>query len=118
MKFQTTCRPRKILSVAFIALFLALLLVSFSADCADSIPEIELKPAFPNLKFNRPLWMEQIPDGSKRMVLIEQAGKVHVFPKDPSATQTKVFVDITSRKPFVQNEEGLLAFAFHPQYKS
>jgi glucose/arabinose dehydrogenase len=88
------------------------------AIAAGALPEIDLQPAFPHLKFNRPLWMEEIPDGSKRIVVIEQAGKVHVFPKNPGVSQTKAFVDISPRKPQVQNEEGLLAFAFHPQYKS
>src|SRR5256885_2014689 len=88
------------------------------AGAADSFPAVDLKPAFPNLSFNRPLWMEEVPDGSKRLTVVEQSGKVHIFPKDPQAKTTKAFVDITSRKPQVQNEEGLLAFAFHPQYKS
>src|SRR5256885_6358433 len=73
--------------------------VTISALGAETLPEIDLKPAFPKLKFNRPLWMEEIPDGSKRVIVIEQDGKVHVFPKDASVSQTKAFVDISARKP-------------------
>jgi quinoprotein glucose dehydrogenase len=97
---------------------LCAIVAEFQSHGGEALPAIDLKPAFPNLSFNRPLWMEEIPDGSKRMVVVEQDGRVHVFPKDAAVKQTKMFVDITSRKPHVQNEEGLLAFAFHPQYKS
>jgi len=107
----------KITRNLFCGAFLVLVGAS-SVSAADTLPEIDLKPAFPNLKFNRPLWMEEIPDGSKRVIVSEQNGKVHVFPKEAGVTQTKTFVDISPRKTLVQNEEGLLAFAFHPQYKS
>jgi hypothetical protein len=91
----------------------SVLLTMLSSRAADTLPPIDLKPAFPNLKFNRPLWMEEIPDGSKRVVVIEQSGKVQVFPKQAGVTQTKMFIDLSPRKPLVQNEEGLLAFAFN-----
>jgi glucose/arabinose dehydrogenase len=42
---------------------------------------------------------------------------VLLFPRDSSAKNPKTFLDITPRKPHVQNEEGLLAFAFHPKFK-
>jgi quinoprotein glucose dehydrogenase len=85
---------------------------------ADALPTLELRVAFPNLKFNRPLAMEEAPDGSKRLFVTEQDGKILVPPQDRSGVEAKVFLDITGRKPHAQNEEGLLAFAFHPQFKS
>jgi len=95
------------------------LLIGFQvAQAAEQLPSLSLTVAFPNLKFNRPLWMEEIPDDSKRVIVIEQDGKVYVFPRDASAKNPKTFLDLTPRKPHVQNEEGLLAFAFHPQFKS
>src|SRR6266704_2290102 len=87
------------------------------ARAAEPLPPLSLVIAFPNLKFNRPLWMEEIPDGSKRLIVIEQDGKVFLFPCDRSAKDPKTFLDLTPRKPHVQNEEGLLAFAFHPKFK-
>src|ERR1041385_6166157 len=62
--------------------------------------------------------MEEAPDGSKRMTVVEQDGRVWLLPQDRDSAEKKIFLDITDRKPHVQNEEGLLAFAFHPQFKT
>ena len=85
---------------------------------ADALPHIELRDAYPALKFNRPMWMEEAPDGSRRQFLVEQAGKVWILPQDRNGTGKKLFLDISERRPLVQNEEGLLAFAFHPKFKA
>jgi glucose/arabinose dehydrogenase len=113
MNFETLRRTR--LAIMVICAFIS---VASKGIAADALPSVELKEAFPNLSFNRALWMEEIPDGSKRVIVMEQGGKVLVFPRDHDVQDTKTFVDITARKPWVQNEEGLLAFAFHPQYKT
>src|SRR6266851_2690178 len=97
---------------------LALLLFSYRSPAAPPLPSLELKVAFPELKFNRPLWMEEAPDESKRLIVMQQDGKVFLLPPGRKADEMKVFLDITDRKPWVQNEEGLLAFAFHPQFKT
>lgn len=96
----------------------ALLLATTAGAQPAALPALELKPAFPAMTFDRPLWLEEIPDGSKRMVLIEQAGRIWLLPADRNSGEKKLFLDITDRKPLVQNEEGLLAFAFHPQFRS
>src|SRR5438445_8675821 len=83
-----------------------------------SLPSLDLKVGFPELKFNRPLWMEEAPDGSGRLFVVEQAGKVFILPQDRSGKETRTFLDITERRPYVQNEEGLLGLAFHPQFKT
>ena len=98
----------------------SLLLLSFSraAQAGDALPTLDLKVSFPELKFTRPLWMAEAPGGSKRLFVVEQAGKVFVLPPDRNGKEAKLFLDITDRKPYVQNEEGLLAMAFHPQFKT
>jgi glucose/arabinose dehydrogenase len=83
---------------------------------AENLPALALKDAFPELSFDRPLWLEELPDDSGRLVVVQQNGKVLLVPKSRKAAGT--FLDITGRKPLVQNEEGLLAFAFHPQFKT
>ena len=96
----------------------ALLLFSYQCPAAIPLPSLELKVAFPELKFNRPLWMEEAPDESKRFFVVQQDGKIFLLPPSRKADEMIVFLDITDRKPWVQNEEGLLAFAFHPQFKT
>lgn len=66
----------------------------------------------------RPLWMSEAPDGTKRLFVTQQDGKIVILPKDRNGKETKTFLDISDRKPWAQNEEGLLGFAFHPDYKS
>lgn len=101
-----------------LCLAVAVLSIFQTARAAEALPQLDLVVAFPNLKFNRPLWMEEIPDDSKRVIVIEQDGKVLLFPREASAKNPKTFLDLTPRRPHVQNEEGLLAFAFHPQFKN
>lgn len=106
------------------SLVLCTLAVTFATLCVPSelsaqpLPPIALRDAYPALKFDRPLWMEEAPDGSKRTIVIEQAGKIWLLPRDKSGAEKNLFLDISSRKPLVMNEEGLLAFAFHPQFKA
>jgi len=88
------------------------------AVASAPLPPLELKLAFTDLKFDRPLWMEEAPDDTKRFFVMQQNGKVFVLPPSRKPEEMRTFLDITDRKPLVQNEEGLLAFAFHPQFKS
>src|SRR6266403_6272895 len=104
-----SCRPN----------WLALVwLTAQTALATDPIPALGVRVAFPALSFTRPLWLQEIPDGSKRLVVVEQDGKIFVFPRERDVKEAKVFLDITGRKPHVQYEEGLLALAFHPQFKT
>src|SRR2546421_10527188 len=62
--------------------------------------------------------MEEAPDGSKRLFVVEQGGKILALSGNRKSDELTPFLDISDRKPQVQNEEGLLAFAFHPQFKT
>ena len=95
-------------------LLLALGQVSMKAE----LPEIGLKPVWKGLELNRPLWMEAAPDGSGRLFCIEQGGGIVILPKDKSSSKRIEFFNINDRKPWVENEEGLLGLAFHPNFKS
>jgi quinoprotein glucose dehydrogenase len=94
------------------------LFIAGNLFAADALPKLDLKPAYPNLRFTRPLAMVESPDGTHRLFLIEQAGRVWILPADRNGSEPKLFLDITGREPFVDNEEGLLSLAFHPQFKS
>ncbi len=75
--------------------------------------------AFPNLAFSQPLFLTYSPDGSNRLFVVEQSGKVYVFPNDPAVqvTQKKLFLDISTKVYRGHNEEGMLGLAFDPQYQ-
>jgi quinoprotein glucose dehydrogenase len=62
--------------------------------------------------------MVEPPDGSKRLFVVEQRGNVLILPQDRNGTETHTFLDIVDRKPWVQNEEGLLCLAFNPGFKT
>ncbi len=67
----------------------------------------------------RPILLTHAGDGSNRVFVATQQGIVHVFPNDPKASKSQVFLDIRDRVSYDdnQNEEGFLGLAFHPQYK-
>src|SRR3954462_1726559 len=84
----------------------------------DAFPALELKPAFPELKVKQPLWLEESPDNSKRLFLIEKDGRILILPQDRNGKEARVFFDIVDRKPNQNYEEGLLGMAFHPDFKN
>src|SRR5436190_2101579 len=73
---------------------------------AQPLPKLEMKLVWPKLAIERPLWMEEAPDGSGRCFVIEQQGRVLVARKDTDGSGAKEFLNIVNRKPFVENEEG------------
>src|ERR1041385_4594459 len=85
---------------------------------AEPFPVLQLKPAWTNIALQRPLWLCETPDGTRRSFLVEQRGTILILPLDRQATKAEVFLDISDRRPYVGNEEGLLGLAFHPQFKS
>jgi glucose/arabinose dehydrogenase len=94
---------------------------------------VELQLAFPDLQWTgwddgsetgkviplRPLMLTHAGDGSNRNFVLIQQGTIHVFDNDDNAAKTKVFLDITKKVRYKdnQNEEGMLGLAFHPNYK-
>jgi glucose/arabinose dehydrogenase len=95
----------------------ALLLSAFTLVAKQEIPLVHFKQTYSNVPMQRPLWLCEAPDHSKRIFVIEQAGRILIMPADRSRSDAKVFLDLTDRKPFEKNEEGVLGFAFHPKYK-
>jgi glucose/arabinose dehydrogenase len=79
----------------------------------------DLVEAFPNLDFARPTDIQHAGDGTNRLFVVEQLGRIRVFPNDPAAAAAGVFLDITGRvQAPLQSEMGLLGLAFHPQYET
>jgi glucose/arabinose dehydrogenase len=103
------------------------------AEVDDTPLPLETAVAFPNLQWTgwkgedergqpnplRPLVLTHAGDGSNRVFVSTQQGVLHVFPNDQKAAKTRVFLDIQERVRYndKENEEGLLGFVFHPDYK-
>ena len=103
----------------FIAVVNCLVWAAFSGltVSAQPMPKVEMRLAWPRLTADRPLWMEEVPDGSDRFFIVEQKGRVIIVRKGADGSDSKEFLNIVQRKPFVENEEGLLGFACHPKFK-
>jgi len=83
--------------------------------------QYDLIDAFPNISFTKPVLLTYSPDQTNRIFVVEQEGKILVFPNDPSVmpNQVQTFLDITDKLPGgvpPYGEYGLLGLAFHPDY--
>lgn len=72
--------------------------------------------AFPKLSFDLPLFLAAPPDGTDRLFVAEQGGRIRAFPNRTDAAEAAVVLDLSSKVRRVHNEEGLLGFAFHPGF--
>jgi hypothetical protein len=81
--------------------------------------QITYEPAFANLSFSRPVEIQNAQDGTNRLFVVEQPGRIQVFPNDPDvlATEVSTFLNIESTVTFSAGQEmGLLGLAFHPNF--
>ncbi len=67
--------------------------------------------------FNHPVDLENAGDGSSRLFVVEQAGRILVIGQD-GTVESQPFLDIRSKVDDEEGEEGLLGLAFHPDYSS
>jgi len=72
---------------------------------------VRLQPLVTGL--SNPLYVTHARDGSNRLFVLEQAGRVLVF--QPGKSAPTVFLDITTRV-LSGGERGLLGLAFHPTF--
>jgi glucose/arabinose dehydrogenase len=90
-----------------------------SVPVPQPMTAVEAFPALPT--FTRPVFVGAAPDGSNRLFVLEQAGRILVFPNDPnvSGAELSVFLDIRDPAGEVNdsgNEMGLLGLAFDPDF--
>lgn len=80
------------------------------------LPRARLSPVFVGLNFRRPIFLTHAGDGTDRLFVVEQGGKIKVFKNEREVAESTVFLDVASKVYRGHNEEGLLALAFHPDY--
>jgi uncharacterized protein (TIGR03437 family) len=85
-------------------------LVSIPRSFAQS-PDILLEPVLSGL--SSPVFAGNAHDGSKRLFVVEQTGKIKVL--RPGSTSPTTFLDLSANIACC-GERGLLGLAFHPQY--
>ncbi len=64
---------------------------------------------------DNPLYLTNARDGSNRLFILEQDGRIRILPPGATAPLPTAFLDIVS-KVSSGGERGLLGLAFHPQY--
>jgi glucose/arabinose dehydrogenase len=97
------------------ALFLlASLLAGVRVAAQDrSTAALTLTPVLSNL--SSPVFVTNAHDGSNRLFVVEQPGRVQVL--QPGASAPTVFLDISTKVLF-GGERGLLGLTFHPQFNT
>jgi glucose/arabinose dehydrogenase len=81
---------------------------------APAVVQIELEPVVSGL--TRPVFITNARDGSNRLFIVEQPGRISVL--QPGSSTPTLFLDITARVRSTDNEQGLLGLTFHPAYAS
>ncbi|GAA4965698.1 PQQ-dependent sugar dehydrogenase [Algibacter aquimarinus] len=95
------------------------ILYLFLLLCLTINAQITYESAFPNIDFEFPVEIQSPNDGTDRIFVVEQEGRIKVFPRNSSVTSGDVstFLDITNRVSFGNGQEiGLLGLAFHPDF--
>ncbi|GAA4457637.1 PQQ-dependent sugar dehydrogenase [Nibrella saemangeumensis] len=77
---------------------------------------VQVVNAYPNLSFSQPVEYTHANDGSNRVFVVEQAGRIRVFDNTESAQSAGTYLDIRS-KVASGGEMGLLGLAFHPNFR-
>ena len=99
--------------------FLTIILLGWAlAARAQALPQIELQPVLPKLTNERPVWMSEAPDGSGRLFIVYQHGKILTVKKGSDGGDAREFLNIEARDPQAggENECGLMSIAFHPGF--
>lgn len=79
---------------------------------ASDQARVQLQPVLAGL--SRPLYVTHARDGSNRLFIVEQRGRIWVLRQ--GATAATVFHDLSSKVSQSGDERGLLGLAFHPQF--
>lgn len=82
----------------------------------NSSAVVNVRVAFPGLEFTQPLDLAYPDDGTNRLFVVEQPGRIRLFANDSNTSSMSTFLDIRDRVNDAGWEQGLLGLAFHPDY--
>jgi len=112
---------------ALLALPLCILPLAATACYAEPTPAaaaaVEDTPAAPlrvrkiASDLNQPLFLEVLPDGTDRLMIMERTGALRILDPKTGAISPTPFMDISSTIS-LRGEGGLLGLAFSPDYKN
>jgi glucose/arabinose dehydrogenase len=110
------------MKTSLLLLICAIVLFVFFACKKDKNPPAPTKANLQLIAQNliSPLSVVEPPDNSKRLFIVDQAGKVWIIPQSGAMLSTP-FLDLTSKIVPLNasyDERGLLSLAFHPNYKT
>jgi len=108
----------------YLLIFLPLFFFVFLAGCDkddDNLPS-DVQPNLQLIASNlvSPLSVIECPDGTKRLFIVDQAGKIYIVPNGGTMITT-AFIDLTAQMVALSaayDERGLLSMAFHPNYST
>ncbi len=80
----------------------------------ETLPDLALVSAFGATRFDRPLWVAQVP-GADRFLVLEQPGVAKLVERGGTVT-TVLDLSDTVKLPGGYTEEGLLSAEFHPRF--
>lgn len=84
----------------------------------EPLRAMRVEVAFPQLSFERMVYLTPADDGTNRLFLVLQPGVILIFPNQRDTGSASVFLDIQERVNDLGNEEGLLGLAFDPNYET
>ena len=88
---------------------------AFPNVAPGSSTDYEYQVAFPNLTFDKPLFLEPMP-GTSDLLLGQRDGKLYTFADNPSASTKTLFLDLSSQTAGQIWDGGMLGVAFHPEF--
>ncbi len=72
--------------------------------------------AFPSIDFTQPLDLQVSNDNNSKIFVAEKRGVIRVFENDSTVALVETFLDLGNIAS--TSEQGLLGFAFHPEFES
>ena len=72
-------------------------LCALTMSAIGALPKVELREVYAALGADRPMWMEDAPDGSSRVFVVEQQGRILVARKGSDGAGPLEFLNSVDR---------------------